>query len=269
MLAVLLISSAACTSSDPLRPLAATQIAAAGGNGQMGQVSATLADPLTVLATDAAGNAVPDVTVSWSVVSGGGSVTPSSTTNSSGLATAVFTLGATLGEQSVQAQAGGLTAVVFTATSVAAGTGLSVVGGGDNVPERFSSDLWVHGNYAYSGTWGFREEEGNTLKVWSLDAGGAPTLVGSVTVPDIGTVSDVQVSEDGQLLVLSGERGPDGGIYLYSSKQPGRTRRSSAQRWSATQASTPSPSSNIAGRLYAFAARNPGFPGVPRPIPRS
>ena len=188
--------------------------------GRMGQVSATLADPLTVLATDAAGNPVPDVTVSWSVVSGGGSVTPSSTTNSSGVATAVFTLGATLGEQTAQAQASGLTPVVFTATAVAAGTGLSVVGGGDNVPERFSSDLWVHGNYAYTGTWGFREEEGNTLKVWSLGAGGAPTLVGSVTVPDIGTVSDVQVSDDGQLLVLSGEAGLDGGIYLYSLSNP-------------------------------------------------
>lgn len=266
MLAVLLISSAACTSSDPLRPLAATQIAAAGGNGQMGQVSATLADPLTVLATDAAGNAVPDVTVSWSVVSGGGSVTPSSTTNSSGLATAVFTLGATLGEQSVQAQAGGLTAVVFTATSVAAGTGLNVVDGGDNVPERFSSDLWVHGNYAYSGTWGFREEEGNTLKVWSLGAGGGPTLVGSVTVPDIGTVSDVQVSEDGQLLVLSGERGPDGGIFLYSLSNPAAPSFISSALVGDAGVHTVT-LSNIAGRLYAFAARNPGFPESPETDP--
>jgi len=260
LMAILLISSAACTSSDPLRPpQPATQIAATGGDGQMGQVSAELADPLTVLATDAAGNTVADVTVSWSVVSGGGSVTPTSTTNSSGIATATFTLGATLGQQSVQAQAAGLTPVLFTATAVAAGTGLSVVGGGDNVLERFSSDLWVHGNYAYSGTWGFREQEGNTLKVWSLGASGAPTLAGTVTVPGIGTVSDVQVSDDGQFLVLSGERGPNGGIFLYSLSNPAAPSFLSSALVGEAGVHTVT-LSTISGRLYAFASRNPGFP---------
>jgi len=31
---------------------------------------------------------------------------------------------------------------------------LSVAGGGNNVADRYSSDLWVHGDYAYTGTWG-------------------------------------------------------------------------------------------------------------------
>ena len=31
---------------------------------------------------------------------------------------------------------------------------LHVAAGGDNVPDRYSSDLWVHGDYAYTGTWG-------------------------------------------------------------------------------------------------------------------
>jgi len=65
---------------------------------------------------------------------------------------------------------------------------LQPIGGGQNVPERFGSDLWVRGEYAYTGTWGFRAEDGNTLKVWSLGASGSPTLVRSVTVPGIGTV---------------------------------------------------------------------------------
>ena len=33
---------------------------------------------------------------------------------------------------------------------------ITVVGGGDNAPDRYSSDLWVHGDYAYTGTWGAR-----------------------------------------------------------------------------------------------------------------
>ena len=259
VLAILLMGSAACESSDPLRLQLATQIASANGNGQVGEAGGVLPIPLSVLATDAEGNPVADVAMSWSVVSGGGSVTPTSSTNSSGIAQAVFTLGATLGEQTVQAQTTGLSSVVFTATAIAAGTGLSVLGGGNNVDERFSSDLWVHGNYAYTGTWGFREEGGNTLKVWSLGAGGAPTLVGSVAVPDIGTVSDVQVSDDGQLLVLSGEAGIDGGIYLYSLSNPAAPSFLSSALVGEVGVHTVT-LSRINDRLYAFAARNPGFP---------
>jgi hypothetical protein len=147
--------------------------------------------------------------------------------------------------------------VVFTATGVAAASQLTVVGGGDNVPERFSSDLWVHGNYAYTGTWGLRDEVGNTLKVWSLSTAGAPTLVGSITVPNIGTVSDVQVSEDGQLLVLSGERGPDGGIFLYSLSNPAAPSFLSSVLVGRAGVHTVT-LATINARLYAFAARNPG-----------
>ena len=136
---------------------------------------------------------------------------------------------------------------------------LAVVSGGNNVPDRFSSDLWVHGNYAYTGTWGTRAGTvGNALNIWSLDPSGAPTLVGSVTVPGIGTVSDVQVSDDGQLLVLSGERGPDGGIFLYSLSNPAAPSflRSAVVGEAGVHTVT---LSTINSRRYAFAARNPGL----------
>lgn len=133
---------------------------------------------------------------------------------------------------------------------------LPVVSGGNNVPERFSSDLWVHGNYAYTGTWGVRNATvGNALNIWALEASGAPTLVGSITVPGVGTVSDVQVSDDGQLLVLSGERGTDGGIFLYGLSDP-------AQPLLLGSALVGPPGvhtvtlARIDQRLYAFAARN-------------
>jgi hypothetical protein len=249
------------TAHGHLQPLVAENIEVVDGDGQNGTVGAQLPDSLSVRVTDAFGHGVPAVSVSWSVLTGGGTVAPvSSSTNGSGVASAAFTLGPMEGEQQAQALVGGLTGspVIFSATAVE--IALSVVAGGNNVPERYSSDLWVHGSYAYSGTWGFRDELGNVLKVWSLDASGAPSLVGSVTVPSIGTVSDVQVSDDGQLLVLSGERGDDGGIYTFSLGDPANPTPLGSASVGERGVHTVT-LAIVNGRTYAFAAMNPGFSG--------
>ena len=240
-------------------------ILAFSGNGQEGTPGAQLAAPLTVEVTDADANPAPGATVSWSVLSGGGTVTPTTpTTDAQGRSSAQFTLGPGDGEQQAQAEASGLVGspVVFTATAVVSPGqfGLTVVAGGNNVSNRFSSDLWVHGNYAYTGTWGFRNQLGNALNVWSLDATGAPSLAETVLVPEIGTVSDVQVSNDGQLLVLSGEQGDGGGIYTYSLSDPANPTLlgSASVGYRGVHTVT---LSTINGRDYAFAAMNPGFSG--------
>ncbi len=265
-LPVVLLVLGGCGDNGNTPPTMPVQIEASGGTGQSGVLGSVLPLPLSVLVSDQSASPVPDVTVTWSVLEGGGTVTPTSTTNSAGTASATFTLGPTVGEQQVQALVPGLPPVVFTALGIAGGSDLSVLGGGNNVLERFSSDLWVHGNYAYTGTWGFREEEGNTLKVWSLGATGSPTLVNSIIVPEIGTVSDVQVSDDGQLLVLSGEQGTDGGIYLYSLSNPAAPAFLSSALVGDAGVHTVTLSA-INGRLYAFAARNPGFPEGPATDP--
>jgi hypothetical protein len=262
------ISLAACGDDSNVQPVIATVIEPIDGDGQFGPTGSALAKPLTVSVTDDAGNGAPDVTVSWSVISGSGSVSPTtSVTDASGRASTTFTLGPAVGEHQVQAGVSGLAGspVVFTATAVAGGSGtvvLSVAGGGNNVPERYSSDLWVHGTHAYTGTWGFRNEQGNVLKVWSLDASGAPSPAGSVTVPGIGTVSDVQVSDDGAYLVLSGEWGPAGGIHTYGLTNPAQpTLLGSAVIGSAGVHTVTW--ATIGGRDYAFAALNPGGSGNP------
>src|SRR4029077_4303108 len=101
---------------------------------------------------------------------------------------------------------------------------LSTVSGGGNVAERYGSDLWVAGHYAYTGTWGFAQRTtgvvGNALKVWALDSSGAPLLVDSVIVSGVVTVSDVEVSADGKLLMFTTEggfgAGNGNGFYFYS-----------------------------------------------------
>lgn len=98
---------------------APTRLRAVVGDQQVGTTGQPLAVPLTVVAEDQFNNQVPDRLVSWSVTSGGGSLgAASSTTNGLGRATAEWTLGPALGNQTVTAAIGAVT-VVFTATAVA------------------------------------------------------------------------------------------------------------------------------------------------------
>jgi hypothetical protein len=259
--------------NSTVQPAVPTTIAESRGADQSGQVNSPLTDSLSVLVTDNAGSPSSGVTVTWSVLTGGGTISPgSSNSDANGIASTQFTLGPSEGQQQAEAMVTGLTGspVIFTEVASAQPGGgpgpvvLSVAAGGNNVQDRYSSDLWVHGNYAYTGTWGYREQLGNVLNVWALDASGAPSSADSVTVADIGTVSDLQVTEDGALLALSGERGgvvgDDGGVYLYSLSNPA----------SPTLVGTaPVPFggvhtvtlSVINGHLYGFAAKNPGFSG--------
>jgi len=140
---------------------------------------------------------------------------------------------------------------------------LRTVAGGNNVPDRYSSDLWVHGNYAYTGTWGHGTRNGNIgdlVYIWSLDAAGTPTRVGSVSTPGINTVSDVEVSSDGTVLLFSGEGGPNGGIYLYDLADPVHPAfLDSAVANGGVHTAT---FGEIADRRYVFAARNPPDPAL-------
>jgi hypothetical protein len=278
--ALLLLQCLACSGGDDSRlqpePVP-TLIASNAGGGQNGTPGSVLPLPLSVLVTDAAGDPVAGVEVTWSVLTGGGTVSPaSSTTTTDGVATTQFTLGPVEGEQQVQAQAGQLqlqgSPVVFTATATAApppppppppGFELTVAAGGNNVSERYSSDLWIHGSYAYTGTWGGIARGGrvgNVLKVWSLNAAGAPTLVDSVKISGINTVSDVEVSSDGQLLMFSAENGPDAGLHFYSLADPAKP--TPLVHIPILEGVHTATFGEIGGRRYAFAAKNPFNPAL-------
>jgi hypothetical protein len=249
----------------PPPPQAATQVTSSSGNEQSARIGALLPQQLSVLVTDEDETPVPDVAVTWSVLDGGGTVSPAtSTTDDAGLASTEFTLGPVEGQQRAQAEVSGLAGspVIFTATATLEEpqpVELRVLSGGNNVPDRFSSDLWVHGDYAYTGTWGFRDEEGNVLNVWSLDAAGAPSLATQVTVQDIGTVSDVEVSADGQVLMFGAENGSNEGLYLYSLANPAAP--VPLDRALVSNGIHTATFAEIGGRRYAFAARNPGIGG--------
>ena len=96
----------------------ASGVTIVSGNGQTGPISTELPLPLTVQVRDAATNPVPNVAVTWVIGSGGGSVTPTtSTTDASGIATAAWTLGPSPGTNTLSAVVSGIGIAEFTATA--------------------------------------------------------------------------------------------------------------------------------------------------------
>lgn len=96
------------------------------GNGQSGTAGQQLGSPFTVKVTDANGNPVSGVNVSFSVTSGGGSLTTTlAASNSQGLASSTLTLGSTPGTNTVAAASGSLSGspLAFSATGTSSGGG--------------------------------------------------------------------------------------------------------------------------------------------------
>src|SRR5437870_6531585 len=105
--------------TGPCTPGLATQLIKSGGDGQAWYVNNPLPVPLSVTARDANACPVPGVVVNWTVQSGGGGLSVAqSTTNSSGVASTVDSIGSA-SPQVVRAAATGLSTQDFTATATA------------------------------------------------------------------------------------------------------------------------------------------------------
>jgi len=102
------LTSATSSSFDVVVGPAAS-IAIFSGNGQSGNINTPLPLPVVVQVVDLGGNGVAGTTVSFAVVTGGGSVLPASGVSSAtGLVQTTWTLGAMVGTQSISATSGGL-----------------------------------------------------------------------------------------------------------------------------------------------------------------
>jgi adhesin/invasin len=114
---------------------AAAQMALHLGDGQSAPVGTAVAVPPSVLVTDAHGNPVAGVSVTFAVTGGGGSLTgETATTDASGIATVgSWTLGTTAGSNTLTATSGSLTGspVTFTATGTAGAAVQIAVAAGD------------------------------------------------------------------------------------------------------------------------------------------
>jgi hypothetical protein len=121
---LLLAAVSACGDDEGVKafvPAVPAALAVKTGSGQTGFVTADLAKSLTVTLADANGLPVIGSPVAWTVKSGGGALSRDTvTTNAFGESTVTWTLGNSVGAQSVTANAAGLPAISgdFTATAV-------------------------------------------------------------------------------------------------------------------------------------------------------
>ena len=98
------------------RPGAVAMLVLLRGGTQEGSAGAPLPDSLMVRAVDEFGNPVPGATVNWTVRSGGGQITPTSTTDAAGNTRAAWVLGNVVTvAQTAAATVAGAPTIEFTA----------------------------------------------------------------------------------------------------------------------------------------------------------
>ena len=136
----------------------ATNLILASGGAQTGSINAALGTPVTVMVTDVGSNPVTGKLVTFAVLTGGGSVLPTSgTSNAAGIVQTSWTLGSLVGVQSMSATSTGLVGSPLTIT--ANGTLLG------------ASKTWT----------GATNNQWTTATNWS--PAGVPAATDSITIP--------------------------------------------------------------------------------------
>jgi adhesin/invasin len=110
-----------------------SQLVGYSGNNQTARPGNPLPNPPAFLVTDPSGVPVPGVTVSFVVTAGGGTLSsPTSITNTDGIATVSWTLGSSLGTNTLQASiSGGIPPVIFNAIAQSPPPAAIVINAGD------------------------------------------------------------------------------------------------------------------------------------------
>ncbi len=136
------------------------------------------------------------------------------------------------------------------------------------VANRYTAELWVLGNVAYTTTWRQRGyTRGNAINIWNV-TGATPVLVDSVIVPRVSdqyansayTLGDIQATDDGKLLVVATESQP-GSILIYNINNPLKpqlvSRFANANTFNGVHTAT---LAVVNGKLYGFLCVDPNGP---------
>jgi uncharacterized protein YjdB len=150
--------------------LVPARINVVAGDGQQGTVGSNLPAPVSVRVTDSQSRPVPGVAVVWSVLTGGGTITPQvAPTDDQGVSAVSWDLGTVVGTQTARAAVGSLTAS-FTASARAAAPSRLVKLAGDaqsaTVNTRLTDSLSVQVVDEYG-----NPVPGVTVN-WSVQSGG-------------------------------------------------------------------------------------------------
>jgi len=140
------------------------------------------------------------------------------------------------------------------------GTPLPVIGHGETTV-RYTAELWTRGTIAYTSTWGQRSPAavGNAVSIWDV-AGSTPVMVDSLIVENATTLGDIQVSDDGKLLVVATELA-NGSIVIYDLTNPLKpTRLTRYQTGNTSNGVHTAEVARVNGTLYAFLSIDPPTP---------
>lgn len=164
---------------------AATQLAISAGDGQSAVAGTEVAVPPAVAALDEFGNGVADVSVTFTVVAGGGSVTGATgTTGSDGIfAVGSWTLGTTAGENRLRAVAEAIPdSVELVATALSAEADAILLEAGDAQTDTVAATLPIA--YAVKIVDAFGNGVSGISVSWSVTGGGGSIDATSTTDAD-------------------------------------------------------------------------------------
>jgi plastocyanin len=169
------------------------------GNSQTDTVGATLPVQLSVKVLDSTNAAVQNVTVTWTVPAGQGSVSsPTTNTNASGVASVTRTLGTTAGTQTAQAAATGVTGSpkAFTTTATAGNASVLAKTAGDGGSALTSTQV----TYTVTARDGHNNPKSGVTIDWAETGGGGSITPAQNATGTNGTASATRT--------LSGTEGP-------------------------------------------------------------
>jgi adhesin/invasin len=166
-------------------------IAGFAGNNQTARPGFAVAIPPAFIVTDPGGVPVPGVTVTFVVTEGGGSTSsPTSVTNTDGIATVNWTLGPSLGPNALQASIpGGIPAVTFTATAAAPPPTRIAINAGDGQSANAGTAVPVPPSVKVTGADGIGV--GGVSVTFSIRSGGG-SLVGANAVTNAQGIATVE-----------------------------------------------------------------------------
>jgi hypothetical protein len=122
---------------------------------------------------------------------------------------------------------------------------------------RYTAEIAARGSWIYTTTWGFRTATGNALVIWEA-SGAVPVLRDTVIVNGATTLGDVQISDDGDLLVVATERS-GGSIVIFDRTTPDHLVQLSRFATAATNPGVHTVKlGRVNGRHYAFLQIDPG-----------
>lgn len=185
-----------------------TQITVIAGSGQRADSTTTLPVALSVRVSDIGGNLAPGQAVTFTVTSGGGSIASGTqTTDASGVATAgLWTLGPTVGFQTVTVQTGSVQRAITARATGKCDERTAIAVGGSAIGALAAGDCILAG--AFADNYSLTTTNGQAVNITLTSAGFDPRVNAGININDAVAITptatdDGAIGTDAQFRLIS------------------------------------------------------------------